>query len=196
MDLLPLAVSVALVGPFGLVTAPTAPAPVAAPLAAVAAADDTTPAVRTDRPRAEDARGPWASPVDPLRVTRPFDAPAQKWLPGHRGVDLRAPAGTPVRAPAAGRVAFVGMVAGRPVLSIDHDDPVRPGGTLRTTYEPLRSTLIVGTGVRPGEVIGEVRDDSHCDGGCLHWGARRGKDYVDPLSLLRGPIRLWTPQTG
>ena len=27
---------------------------------------------------------------------------------------------------------------------------------------------------------------------CLHWGARRGDTYLDPLSLLRplGPVRL------
>lgn len=131
------------------------------------------------------------------RVERRFEAPAQQWLPGHRGVDLSAPPGTPVRAPADGRIAFVGVVAGRPVLSIDHPHP-QGEGTLRTTYEPVTATLARGTPVRRGEVVGTVgaASVSHCASWCLHWGARRERVYVDPMSLLGGRVRLLTPRGG
>ena len=206
MDLVSAALVAALAGPWG--TAPALATP------AVATAALTTPPL-TGTPAGTSARTPtpsspaplarpgpparpgrWAAPVA-TRVVRPFDAPAQPWLPGHRGVDLAAPPGTAVRAPADGRVAFVGVVAGRPVLSIDHDDP-RGEGTLRTTYEPVVSTLSRGARVRQGEVVGmiDAAGPPHCPSGCLHWGARRERVYVDPLSLLGDRIRLLTPRGG
>lgn len=134
----------------------------------------------------------WMPPVDPVHVLRGFAAPAQRWLPGHRGVDLRAATGTIVRAPAGGVVAFVGVVAGKPVVSIDHADPDGEG-LIRTTYEPITSAVAAGAPIRAGEALGTVAGGSHCAGDCLHWGARRDGEYVDPLSLLRGRVRLWTP---
>ena len=131
-------------------------------------------------------------------VLRPFDAPAQNWQPGHRGVDLQSHVGAPVRAAADGVVAFAGSVAGRPLLSVDHADG------LRTTYEPVAATVSAGTSVRRGDVIGALVADPRLElpiaadpssflaahgSGVLHWGARTGKSaYIDPLSLLRAPV--------
>ena len=82
---------------------------------------------------------------------------------------------------------FAGTVAGKPVVSIDH-----PGG-LRTTYEPVRADVTAGRRVARGEPIGAV-EAGHpgCPAAaCLHWGVRRGREYLDPLALLGGrPIRL------
>lgn len=132
-----------------------------------------------------DAEGPagarWLWPLDPPpRVVRPFEAPPGPYAAGHRGVDLAATPGQAVRAPAGGVVAFAGWVAGREVLSIDH------AGGLRTTYEPVRATLTVGSEIRPGEVAGVVTASAgHClPGTCLHWGLRRGWDYLDPLRMV------------
>ena len=36
----------------------------------------------------------WRPPITPVTVVRRFDPPVQRWLPGHRGVDLRATQGT------------------------------------------------------------------------------------------------------
>lgn len=183
-------------GPAVTATLPLVAAP-APPPASLAAVTSPTAAPGGAAPEAPSSRtgGPWLAPVEALSVVRAFDAPAQRWLPGHRGVDLRAPAGTEITAPADGRVAFAGVVAGRPVVSIDHADPSSAtGASIRTTYEPVTTTLKAGDALQRGDVVGEVADDSHCAGGCLHWGARRGEDYTDPLAFLRAPIRLLTPQ--
>lgn len=140
------------------------------------------------------ARGPL---VGPLSVVTPFDPPDERWLAGHRGVDLVGVPLAPVLAPAEGTVLFAGAVAGRPVLSIDH------GGGLRTTYEPVRATVRAGDSVGAGETVAHlVAGHPGCPvDACLHWGARvasggpSGDDdeYLDPMGLLsvdNRPIRL------
>ncbi|MFI5783023.1 M23 family metallopeptidase [Nocardia sp. NPDC051570] len=119
-------------------------------------------------------------------VLRRFDKPAHDWLPGHRGVDLGGAAGQSVLAAGDGIAAFAAEVAGKPVVSIDH-----PGG-LRTTYEPVRATVLAGRRVLRGEVVGTL-EPGHpsCPDVCLHWGLRRDHDYLDPLGLLHtAPLRL------
>ena len=126
--------------------------------------------------------GPFRPPVEPpMRVTRRFDGPARPWLPGHRGVDLASAPGATIWATGPGEVVFAGPVAGRSVVSIDH-----PGG-LRTTYEPLIPVVHRGDHVAAGDPIGTL-EPGHPDcpaAACLHWGLRRGDEYLDPL-LLRG----------
>lgn len=109
----------------------------------------------------------------PGPVVRGFDPPAQDWLPGHRGVDLAAPVGSRVRAAASGRVSVAQVIAGRGVVTIVH-------GELRTTYEPVRASVRVGQRVDAGDVIGTV-EAGHCAAGCLHFGLKRGDEYLDPL---------------
>lgn len=112
------------------------------------------------------------------RVLRPFEAPAHRYGPGHRGVDLAGRVGTPVLAPLPGRVAFAGLVAGRGVVSVDT-------GGLRTTYEPVAAQVAVGDVVGRGDPLGVLTRGSHCREPCLHWGLRSGEDYLDPLRTLR-----------
>jgi len=128
----------------------------------------------------------WRPPVSPVVVVRHFDPPAQRWLPGHRGVDLRTAPGAQVRAAGDGRVTFAGTLAGRGVIALDH-------GELRTTYEPVDALVLVGEKVRAGQSIGIVGTGSgHCgSGSCLHLGLRRGRQYLDPMLLLgRASARL------
>lgn len=128
----------------------------------------------------------------PLQVVRVFDPPARPWEPGHRGVDLGLRPGSPVHAAGPGAVAFAGTVAGKPVVTVRHSDG------LTTTYEPVVASVGVGAPVRAGARLGHVvLAFSHCSSGCLHWGARRGGEYLDPLSLLDlGPARLVPPVGG
>jgi murein DD-endopeptidase MepM/ murein hydrolase activator NlpD len=129
----------------------------------------------------------WAPPLPPLAVTRPFDELPHRYAAGHRGVDLAGAPGAPVLAAGDGVVAFAGMVAGRPVVSVDH-----PGG-LRTTYEPVDPSVGAGQAVARGSPLGVlVAGHDGCPvAACLHWGLRRGEDYLDPLALLAPPrVRL------
>jgi murein DD-endopeptidase MepM/ murein hydrolase activator NlpD len=128
----------------------------------------------------------WSAPLDgDLRVTRPFDPPPDPFGAGHRGVDLAGIPGGRVLAAGAGVVVFAGMVAGRPVVSIDH-----PGG-LRTTYEPVAPSVAAGQPVARGSPIGRLSaGHSGCPvAACLHWGLRRGEVYLDPLGLVR-PVQV------
>ena len=129
----------------------------------------------------------WVSPTgEPIRVVNAFAPPVQRWLPGHRGVDLAAAPGAAIVAAGAGIVTYAGMLAGRGVVTVAH-------GTLRTTYEPVRASVLIGDRVAAGQRIGTLDSGpSHCpSGSCLHWGLLRGDTYLNPLSLLRrGPSRL------
>jgi len=97
--------------------------------------------------------------------------------------------GTPIRAPASGTVHFAGIIAGRPVLSIDH------GAGLISSFEPVASTLHRGQPVQRDAVIGRLSGGpTHCaPTACLHWGVRKDGRYVNPLLLVpgwRGPAVL------
>ncbi|GGW75248.1 hypothetical protein GCM10010503_61070 [Streptomyces lucensis JCM 4490] len=134
----------------------------------------------------------WPVGVRPV-VLRGWEPPATVYGPGHRGVDLAAPPGSPVRAVAPGRVSFAGRVAGRGVVSVE-----LAGTDLRTTYEPVSPSVGEGDRVGAGEVVGTVEPaGAHCGTtACVHWGLLRGGTYLNPLSLLPpwllngGPSRL------
>lgn len=127
--------------------------------------------------------------AEPAEVVRAFDAPEERWLSGHRGVDLRAAPGDPVLAPAPGVVTFAGPVAGRGVLTLRHPDG------RRSSVEPVVPGVAAGDTVEQGAVVGQVGGgETHCaPATCVHWGVRTPEDaYVDPLTLLagRGPVVL------
>src|SRR5262245_36977721 len=66
----------------------------------------------------------WTRPVDGA-VSRAFEEPAGPYGPGHRGVDLVAPPGTPVRAAGDGTVSFAGDVAGSMHVVVAHEGGLR-----------------------------------------------------------------------
>lgn len=173
-------------------TAVSAPARTgaAAPTPASGIAPDGLPVARqrgASPASSEPPRFDWPLPGKPT-VARPFSAPHAPYGPGHRGIDLAAPPGTPVRAAGAGVVVFAGKLAGRGVVSIDHD-------LLRTTYEPVRPTVTAGEQIYAGQRIG-ILNKGHpgCVPACLHWGVRRvtaPPEYLNPLPLLAtATIRL------
>ncbi len=130
----------------------------------------------------------WGWPLQPAKLSFGFDRPAQNWLPGHRGVDLEGRAGDRVLAAGNGVVTFAGLVAGKGVVVIRH-------GELRTTYEPVSASVITGTRVRVGDLIGKLSPgQSHCSTqtsvNCLHWGLIRGEQYLNPLFLVKKRVRL------
>jgi murein DD-endopeptidase MepM/ murein hydrolase activator NlpD len=170
--------------PFG--GTPTAGTPTAgAPTAGTATTGTAHEAIGRGHARVPHAaphavRGSWSWPVvGPHSLARPYLAPPTPYSVGHRGIDIRASAGTPVLAPDDGLVHFVGVVVDRPVLSIAHD-----GGVL-ASFEPVSSALTTGDRVVRGEVIGTLLP-GHCAAPCLHLGARVDGAYVNPLLFLGG----------
>lgn len=129
----------------------------------------------------------WRAPLTGrLSVARPFIPAPHRYAAGHRGADLHAARDGVVLVAGDGRVSFAGRVAGRGVVVVDH-------GAIRTTYEPVTPRVAKGHAVRAGDPIGRLAlGGSHClPRSCLHWGARRGSSYLDPLTLLgRAPVRL------
>lgn len=125
----------------------------------------------------------------PGPVQTEFHPPEQDWLAGHRGLDLGATIGEKVVAPRAGVVGFVGEIAGTPIITIWH-------GTVRTTYQPVVTSLSPGATIATGTVIGRIAPKGgHCAGRCLHWGLRSGEHYLDPRLLLGGGrVRLISVQ--
>lgn len=85
-------------------------------------------------------------------------------------------------APTNGVVSFSGMVVDRTVLTI-----TAPTG-LRLSFEPVNSTLQAGDTVTRGQTVGIIEGRTHCGDApgvsCLHWGVRRGEEYLDPLQFL------------
>lgn len=168
---------------------------VAAPLASAAPAPSAPPeptalrvlagALVASAHRSYAPSGGYEPPVSGA-VVAGFAPPAQRWAAGHRGVDLAAGEGERVRAAADGVVSFAGSVAGQRWISLDHPDGIR------TSYGPLgrinvRSGQLVSRGDDLGTVVGGHRPGAVV----LHWGARRGDDYFDPLTLLEAAS--WRP---
>ena len=186
-----------------LSTLPSGPIPEgSAPVAVVAAAAfPAGPEVSRSSVRGSPRAGPvpapdWSWPLSPRpAVLRAFNPPARPWLSGHRGVDVEAAYdGAPLISPAAGTVSFVGIVVDRPVITIDH------GNGLRSSFEPVASALTAGSAVAEGDVLGQVLT-GHCGPAppCLHWGVRRGDEYVNPLAFvtdLRPSVLLPPLETG
>ncbi|GAC1413570.1 MAG: hypothetical protein NVSMB57_09080 [Actinomycetota bacterium] len=126
--------------------------------------------------------------VPPVKgaVLRHFEAPANKYSAGHRGLDLGATPGSTVVASAPGTVAFAGRVAGEWYVSIDHSDG------LRTTYSFVRSVLVhKGDHVNRKSAIA-ISGQGHPDASFpphLHFGMRKGSDYLDPEPYLVAGFR-------
>lgn len=123
-------------------------------------------------------------PVDGV-ISTPFGA--QRYVNGeprspHSGLDIAAPAGTPIRAPLAGRVLLVAnMYLNGHTVAIGHGDG------LVSVYSHLqRADVQQGEWVDEGALIGRVGATGRATGPHLHWGIRFQQARINPLSLLDG----------
>lgn len=100
----------------------------------------------------------------------------------HQGVDLRAPTGTPIYAPAPGRVAFVyNMFLTGHTVVLDH------GYGLFTVYAHLsRTDVTEGQEIQTQHQLGLAGATGRVSGPHLHWGAVIHDVKVNPQSLLQG----------
>lgn len=100
----------------------------------------------------------------------------------HEGVDVYAPAGTPVHAMKPGRVARAGRFRGLGLaVYLDH------GRGLMTIYGHLSSVAVEeGDVVEHRQVIGAVGQTGNATGPHLHFEVLRNGRAVDPVPLLGG----------
>jgi murein DD-endopeptidase MepM/ murein hydrolase activator NlpD len=101
----------------------------------------------------------------------------------HSGIDFAAPAGSPVRAAAAGTVAFAGERGGYGnLVIIRHPDGAE-------TYYAHQRDLSVRTGqpVSAGQLVGTVGSTGRSTGPHLHFELRRDGRPVDPRGALGLP---------
>ncbi|NLG83066.1 MAG: peptidoglycan DD-metalloendopeptidase family protein [Firmicutes bacterium] len=104
----------------------------------------------------------------------------RRWGRMHRGLDIAAPAGTPVRAAAAGRVRFAGWQSGYGlVVILEHPDG------RRTVYGHNSCLLVkVGQWVPAGAILAKVGATGNATGPHLHFEVRVPGGYIDPLRVL------------
>ena len=99
----------------------------------------------------------------------------------HYGLDIAAPEGTPVAAPAAGIVTLAArdMVLTGNTVVIDH------GQGLSSTLMHLSAVLVpVGRFVEQGEVVGRVGATGRVTGPHLDWRMNWGQARIDPELLV------------
>lgn len=135
----------------------------------------------TGSPSIADLR-PWraAMPINRGRLTSLFGPRLHPTLGGwrrHKGIDVAAPHGTPVRAASDGTVSVSGWQGGYGIaVRIQH-----PGG-VETRYAHLSRTAVsAGQTVSAGDVIGYVGSTGRSTGAHLHYEVRRGQTAIDPL---------------
>ncbi len=102
----------------------------------------------------------------------------------HSGMDIAAPTGTAVRAPAAGVVTFAApdlYLTGGTVL-LDH------GFGISSNFLHLsRIDVKVGERIAQGQTIGAVGATGRATGPHLHWGMNWFDVRIDPLLVLERP---------
>lgn len=131
---------------------------------------------RADRPWS----GRFVRPVEG-RLTSGFGMrvhPIFKVRKRHTGVDIAAPAGTPIRAADGGVVVEAGYIRGYGyTVIIDH------GGGVATLYAHCSALLVAaGQEVTRGQIIARVGSTGYSTGPHLHFEVRVNGEPVNPLS--------------
>ncbi|WEK45348.1 MAG: M23 family metallopeptidase [Candidatus Andeanibacterium colombiense] len=141
------------------------------------------PAVRTT------VSVPSRSPLAKALLTSGYGMRTHPVLGGrrnHKGLDLAAPTGTPVYAPADGLIARADWFSSYGnYIQIEH------GGELQTRYGHLSGFAVhAGDRVHKGDLIGYVGTTGRSTGPHLHYEVRVAGESVDPTPYLAGEVSL------
>src|SRR5690606_18246450 len=106
----------------------------------------------------------------------------------HNGVDYAAGTGTPVWAAAAGVITFAGVKgANGNLVGIAHDNGY---STYYAHLHRITPGIRRGVTVSARQSIGQVGTTGRSTGPHLHFGVKRGSQFVDPLDIINGPGRM------
>jgi len=128
------------------------------------------------------ATAAWSAPVEG-RLSSPFGMrsdPFSQATQFHRGIDIAAPAGAPIRAAQSGTVVFSGHLRGYGnTIILEH-----PGG-YRTLYGHASRNLVKeGDLISTEQIIGEVGKSGRSTGTHLHFELQKGSERVNPKEFL------------
>ena len=126
----------------------------------------------------------WISPLKSYKLTSPFGMrkhPILGYERMHNGVDMAAPAGTPIYAAKSGKVTAASFQSGGAgnYVSINHGD-----GFSSIYMHMTRYIVSVGDYVSAGQVIGYVGSTGLSNGNHLHLGISYNGTYVNPMKYI------------
>lgn len=110
--------------------------------------------------------------------SRTYNGEERSW---HKGLDLAAPEGTPIHAPAGGivRAALPDTFFNGNIIVLDH------GFGLFSIYAHMRHMAVTeGTKIARGDILGEVGTTGRSTGPHLHWGMYWHNIALDPKLFL------------
>ena len=104
----------------------------------------------------------------------------------HRGIDISAPYGTPVIAPAGGEVVYADFMSGYGRMVV-----INHGNSILTRYGHMSAFAVtVGMSVSRGDIIGYVGQSGRSTGPHLHYEVWLHNNPVSPNKFLRMPTTL------
>ena len=106
---------------------------------------------------------------------------------GHKGVDICAPAGTPIYATASGTVAKAGYNKAGAGTGYGYSVVVNHGGGYTSVYAHCLSLAVhAGQSVKQGQLIGYVGSTGRSSGNHCHFEIRLNGSYVPPQNVFPG----------
>lgn len=111
-----------------------------------------------------------------------------RWYGGkHKGVDICAPAGTPIYATASGTVTKAGYERGGAGTGYGYSVIISHSGGYTSVYAHCLSlTVHAGQTVRQGQLIGYVGSTGRSSGNHCHFEIRRNGSYIPPQNIFPG----------
>lgn len=125
------------------------------------------------------------TPINNAKVTSSFSTrrkhPVLGFTRAHKGVDFRAPTGTPIPAAGAGRVVARGFNRGH-----GNFVKIRHNGSFETLYAHMSKfakNVKVGTVVKQGQIIGYAGSTGLATGPHLHYEIIKDGKHVNPMTV-------------